>query len=62
MIAMSIIAQLFAFMVGVDTHARNHFYAVICASTGRLLDTRDFPYYHCRDQARHDWGRPAHRR
>lgn len=40
---MSIIAQLFAFVVGVDTHARNHVYAVICASTGRLLDTRDFP-------------------
>ena len=43
MIAMSIIAQLFAFVVGVDTHARNHVYAVICAATGRLLATRDFP-------------------
>lgn len=40
---MSIIAQLFTFVVGVDTHARNHVYAVICASTGRHLDTREFP-------------------
>lgn len=40
---MSIIAQLFTFVVGVDTHARHHVYAVICAATGRHLDTRDFP-------------------
>lgn len=40
---MSIIAHLFAFVVGVDTHARKHVYAVICASTGRHLGTRDFP-------------------
>lgn len=40
---MSIIAQLFAFVVGVDTHACNHVYAVICAATGRHLGTRDFP-------------------
>ena len=40
---MSIIAQLFAFVVGVDTHARNHVYAVIDAATGRHLSTRDFP-------------------
>lgn len=43
MIAMSIVAQLFAFVVGVDTHARNHVYAVICTSTGRHLETRGFP-------------------
>lgn len=30
-------------MVGVDTHARNHVYAVICAATGRHLSTREFP-------------------
>lgn len=40
---MSIIAQLFSFVVGVDTHARNHVYAVLCAATGRHLDTREFP-------------------
>ena len=40
---MSIIAQLFTFIVGVDTHARNHVYAVICAVTGRHIATRDFP-------------------
>lgn len=40
---MPIIAQLYAFVVGVDTHARTHTFAVICAATGRHLATRDFP-------------------
>ncbi len=29
--------------MGVDTHARNHIYAVLDASNGPLLETRDFP-------------------
>lgn len=40
---MSIVAHSHPFVVGVDTHARNHVYAIIAATTGELLDTRDFP-------------------
>ncbi|GAA3324420.1 IS110 family transposase [Paeniglutamicibacter sulfureus] len=43
MTAMSIVAHSHAFVVGVDTHARNHVYAIISASTGELVDTREFP-------------------
>ena len=40
---MSIVAHSHPFVVGVDTHARNHVYAILNAGTGELLDTRDFP-------------------
>jgi len=40
---MSIIAHSHPFVVGVDTHARNHVYAIIAATTGELVDTTDFP-------------------
>ncbi|WP_120521702.1 IS110 family transposase [Arthrobacter celericrescens] len=40
---MSIVAHSHPFVVGVDTHARNHVYAIIAAGTGELLQTRDFP-------------------
>ncbi|PRB70373.1 IS110 family transposase [Arthrobacter sp. MYb213] len=43
MTAMSIVAHSHAFVVGVDTHARNHVYAIIAATTGELVATRDFP-------------------
>jgi transposase len=43
MTAMSIVAHAHPFVVGVDTHARNHVYAILTASTGALLETRDFP-------------------
>lgn len=43
MIAMSIVAHSHPFVVGVDTHARNHVYAILAAKTGELIDTRDFP-------------------
>jgi transposase len=39
---MTIVAHSRPFVVGVDTHARNHVYAIITAS-GQLLQTRDFP-------------------
>lgn len=39
---MSSIAQTRPFVVGVDTHARNHVYAIL-ATTGELLETREFP-------------------
>lgn len=40
---MSIVSRTYAFVVGVDTHAKNHVYAIINAATGEHLDTRDFP-------------------
>jgi len=41
--AMTIVAHSHPFVVGVDTHARNHVYAIIAAGTSELLETRDFP-------------------
>lgn len=41
--AMTIVAHSRPFVVGVDTHARNHVYAIIAAGTGELLETQDFP-------------------
>lgn len=43
MTAMSIVAHSHSFVVGVDTHARNHVYAIIAATTGELIDTKEFP-------------------
>jgi transposase len=43
MTAMSIVAHTHPFVVGVDTHARNHVYAILAANTGALLELRDFP-------------------
>ena len=40
---MSIVAHSRPFVVGVDTHARNHVYAIVTASTGELMATRAFP-------------------
>lgn len=40
---MSIVAHSHPFVVGVDTHAKNHVYAIIATATGELLETRDFP-------------------
>ncbi len=40
---MNIVAQSHPFVVGVDTHAGNHVYALLAASTGALLETRAFP-------------------
>lgn len=43
MTAMSIVAHSHPFVVGVDTHARNHVYAILDAANGALLDTQSFP-------------------
>jgi transposase len=40
---MSIVAHSYPFVVGVDTHAKKHVYAILNASTGELIQTRDFP-------------------
>lgn len=39
---MTIVAHSRPFVVGVDTHARNHVYAIV-TTTGELLDTGEFP-------------------
>lgn len=43
MTVMSIVAHSHPFVVGVDTHARNHVYAIIPANTVALLETRECP-------------------
>lgn len=40
---MSTVADSHPFVVGVDTHARNHVYAILAPTTGALLETRSFP-------------------
>jgi len=40
---MTISWQSRPFGVGVDTHARNHVYAIVVPTTGALIDTRSFP-------------------
>lgn len=43
MTAQPIVAHCHPFVVGVDTHARNHVYAITDSSNGALLDTQSFP-------------------
>jgi transposase len=43
MTVMFIVAHAHPFVVGVDTHARNHVYAILDATNGALLDTQSFP-------------------
>lgn len=43
MTALSIVSHIHPFVVGVDTHARNHVYAILDATNGALLDTQSFP-------------------
>ena len=43
MTALSIVSHCHPFVVGVDTHARNHVYAILDAANGALLDTQSFP-------------------
>jgi transposase len=40
---MAIVADHYSYVVGVDTHAANHHYALIAAGTGAVLDTAAFP-------------------
>lgn len=40
---MSLVAHTHPFVVGVDTHARNHVYTILRAATGAVIDTQDFP-------------------
>jgi hypothetical protein len=40
---MTIVAYSHPFVVGVDTHARKHVFAVIAAASGERIDNRDFP-------------------
>ncbi|MGM0931797.1 MAG: IS110 family transposase [Actinomycetota bacterium] len=40
---MTIVADKFDYVIGVDTHARTHTYAIVAAPTGALIDMRAFP-------------------
>lgn len=40
---MTIVAHTYPYVIGVDTHARNHTYAVLAAATGELLAAEEFP-------------------
>jgi transposase len=40
---MSIVADTFTYVVGVDTHAATHQYAVVLAATGGVVDQAEFP-------------------
>lgn len=40
---MPIVAHQFRFVIGVDTHARNHVYCILDAATGAHVDTEQFP-------------------
>ncbi len=44
MTAMSIVAHTHPFVVGVDTHARNHVCAILAATTGALLESPYISY------------------
>lgn len=53
---MTIIAHSHAFIIGIDTHAKNHVFALIDANTGESVDARSFPstsrgYHHAIDWA-----------
>lgn len=43
MTILTIVAHFHSFVVGVDTHARNHVFAILDAANGALLDTQTFP-------------------
>ena len=40
---MTIVAYSHQFVVGVDTHARKHVFAIIAVPSGERIDNRDFP-------------------
>ncbi len=40
---MTIVAHAYPFVVGVDTHARTHTFAILVAATGELISTEQFP-------------------
>ena len=39
----AVVADAYRFVIGVDTHARFHCYAIVEAGTGRVLDEATFP-------------------
>lgn len=40
---MTIVANQYAHVVGVDTHAKTHTYAILASATGQVVDTATFP-------------------
>ena len=62
MTAVSIVAHSHPFVVGVDTHARNHVYTILAAKTGELIDIRDFPTTSAGINRAIDWVGAPHER
>ncbi len=58
---MTIVAHSRPFVVCVDTHARNHVYAIITGNTGELIATRYFPTTGPRSTAHFAWSRATRR-
>ena len=42
-IAVTIVAHAHSYVVGVDTHARSHTFAIVAAATGEVIATEQFP-------------------
>lgn len=42
-VQLTIVAELFEHVVGIDTHARTHTYCLIAAATGAVIETATFP-------------------
>ena len=40
---MTIVAEVFTHVIGVDTHASKHAYAIVDATNGALIAQREFP-------------------
>lgn len=40
---MTIVAEKYTHIIGVDTHSRTHTYAVLASATGQVIDTSTFP-------------------
>lgn len=40
---MTIVADAYRFVIGIDTHAKTHHWAIIESRTGGVIDNREFP-------------------
>ena len=59
---MTIVAHAHPFVIGVDTHARSHTFAILVAATGEPIATEQFPSTQAGDGSGHRLGRAPHRR
>src|SRR3954447_928312 len=40
---MTIVADIYTYVVGIDTHAQKHAYIIIEAATAKIIDQNEFP-------------------